>query len=73
MGCAGRAGVGGASLAPSLAASRAVSWRSGWRHLLRLPVAFGCLHIAYGLGFLSGLVRRLLRQPVAIPREAKAP
>ncbi|MCH8949812.1 MAG: hypothetical protein IIB87_05495, partial [Chloroflexi bacterium] len=67
------AAVGGAYVATSLAASLAVAWRSGWRHLLRLPVAFGCLHIAYGLGFLIGIVRRLLRQPVAMPREAKTP
>ena len=67
------AAIAGAYLAASVATSLVLSWRSGWRHLPRLPVAFGCLHIAYGLGFLIGIVRTLLRQPVAMPREAEAP
>jgi hypothetical protein len=28
--------------------------RSDWRHLPRLPVAFGALHLSYGAGFLLG-------------------
>jgi len=40
---------------------------------VRLPVAFACMHIAYGLGFLSGLLRRSVGAPVAVPREVGAP
>lgn len=65
--------VSGAYLAASLGASLVLARRHGWRHLLRLPVAFACMHIAYGLGFLSGLLRRSVGQPVAVPREAEAP
>ncbi|MCI0849756.1 MAG: glycosyltransferase family 2 protein [Chloroflexi bacterium] len=53
----------------SLAVSLAIARRRGWRHALRLPLAFVCMHMAYGLGFLSGLVRWVLRLPVAKARE----
>ena len=56
-------------LVASLAASFFVARRRGWGHLLRLPLAFACMHLAYGLGFLLGLVRRALGQPVAMPKE----
>jgi cellulose synthase/poly-beta-1,6-N-acetylglucosamine synthase-like glycosyltransferase len=65
--------VGGAYLALSLGVSIALAWRRGWRHLPRLPFAFVCMHLAYGLGFLSGLLRRSVGQPVAVPREVEAP
>jgi cellulose synthase/poly-beta-1,6-N-acetylglucosamine synthase-like glycosyltransferase len=65
--------VGGGYLASSVFASIVLSRRHGWRHLLRLPLAFACMHIAYGLGFLTGLVRRSVGAPVAVPREAGAP
>ena len=65
--------LGGAYLAASLAVSVVISRRRGWRYLYRLPLAFACMHLAYGLGFLSGLVRRSFGQPVATPREAEAP
>jgi len=65
--------VWGGYLALSLGASFALARRYGWRHLLRLPVAFACMHIAYGLGFLTGLVRRSVGQQVAVPREVGAP
>ncbi len=65
--------IAGTYLAASLAASVALASRHGWRHLLRLPFAFICMHMAYGLGFLSGLLRRSVGQPVAVPREAEAP
>lgn len=41
----------------NLAASLIVARRNGGRHLFRLPVVFGALHIGYGAGFLAGLVR----------------
>lgn len=37
-------------------ASLALAMRHGWRHLPPLPVAFACLHVSYGLGFLAGIV-----------------
>jgi glycosyltransferase involved in cell wall biosynthesis len=64
--------VGAYALA-SLTASVITARANGWRQLLRLPLAFACMHLAYGLGFLVGLLRRALRQPVATPREAEAP
>jgi cellulose synthase/poly-beta-1,6-N-acetylglucosamine synthase-like glycosyltransferase len=66
------AAVAGAYVGASVVASVYLSSRHGWRHALRLPIAFACMHLAYGLGFLSGLARRALGQPVATPREAKA-
>ena len=65
--------LAGAYVAASVGASLVVARRHGWRHLLRLPPAFAGMHLAYGLGFLSGLLRRGLGQPVAVPREAEAP
>ena len=65
--------LAGAYLTASLGASLVVARRHGWRHVLRLPLAFACMHLAYGLGFLSGLLRRAFGQPVATPREAEAP
>ena len=64
--------VGAYALA-SLTASVITARANGWRQLLRLPIAFACMHLGYGLGFLVGLLRRALRQPVATPREAEAP
>ena len=63
----------GGYLAISVGASLVLARRRGWRHLLRLPVAFACMHIAYGVGFLTGLLRRSVGAPVAVPREAEAP
>ncbi len=44
-------------LATNLAASLLVSARNGWAYLPVLPIVYLILHFAYGLGFLSGLVR----------------
>jgi len=66
------AAIGSAYLGASLGASIVLSRRHGWRRALRLPIAFACMHLAYGLGFLTGLARRALGQPVATPREAEA-
>ncbi len=43
-----------------LAAATASLWlgaRRGWGYVSVLPLAFGALHFAYGLGFLTGLLR----------------
>lgn len=45
-------------LASSLASLRIASQR-GWRYAPLLPLAFACLHTAYGLGFLGSLLRLL--------------
>jgi glycosyltransferase involved in cell wall biosynthesis len=37
-------------------ASLALARRRGRRHLPLLPVAFACLHLSYGLGFIAGLL-----------------
>jgi hypothetical protein len=50
-----------AYLAAVVAASLAVARRAGWHLLAGLPVAFGALHLAYGLGFLAGGVRFVTR------------
>ncbi len=63
----------GTYLALSLGVSAAVSRTRGWRHVARLPLAFLCMHVAYGLGFLAGMLRRASGQPVARPKEAGAP
>lgn len=40
-----------------LAVSVRIATRSGWRHILRLPLVFPILHLSYGLGFWGGLLR----------------
>ena len=49
--------VAGSYLLANLAASINIAAKKGWRNLLLLPVAFAIIHISYGLGFLSGLVK----------------
>ncbi len=51
------AAVGGAYLAANLAATLLVAARAGWQHTRWLPLVFLFLHLSYGLGFLTGLVR----------------
>jgi cellulose synthase/poly-beta-1,6-N-acetylglucosamine synthase-like glycosyltransferase len=65
--------IGGAYLITTFGASIAISRTHGWRHVLRLPLAFACMHFAYGLGFLNGMLRVALGQPVARPKEVEAP
>lgn len=50
----------GAYGAANLAFSVALAARAGWRHLPLLPPTFLVLHLAYGGGFLAGIVEFLL-------------
>lgn len=65
--------VGGAYVTASLAASTAVAARRGWRYVPLLPVAFACLHVGYGLGFLTGLAGLILGRSAARPRAVEVP
>lgn len=50
----------GVLLPYALASIGAAAWlgiRNGWRNILILPLAFATMHLAYGIGFLVGLVR----------------
>lgn len=60
--------VSGAYVAASLAASTMVAARQGWRYLPLLPLAFACLHVGYGLGFLTGLAGLIRGRSAARPR-----
>ncbi len=50
----------GSYLSLSFIVSLRIASKKGWRYLPILPVAFGCLHVAYGTGFLIGLVYLIL-------------
>ena len=41
----------------NLAASSWMAWRSGWQHVLFLPIVYAILHVSYGTGFLIGLAK----------------
>jgi len=49
--------LAGAYALASLAASLRAAGRTNRRYLPVLPLAFACLHLSYGLGFLVGLAR----------------
>jgi succinoglycan biosynthesis protein ExoA len=49
--------LAGAYALASLAASVQAAARANWRYLPVLPLAFACLHLSYGLGFLVGLAQ----------------
>jgi hypothetical protein len=48
--------VAGSYIAANLSASAVTARRAGWRLFPLLAIAFAILHLAYGLGFLKGLV-----------------
>jgi glycosyltransferase involved in cell wall biosynthesis len=48
--------VAGGYLLLSVLFSVRIARREGWRYLPVLPLAFACLHLAYGTGFLKGLL-----------------
>jgi cellulose synthase/poly-beta-1,6-N-acetylglucosamine synthase-like glycosyltransferase len=54
-----------AYVAASFAFSLRIASRRGWRYLPVLPLAFACLHTAYGIGFLQSLSRALLNRTSA--------
>ena len=49
--------VAGSYIAANITASTLTAKNNGWQHLLRLPIIFAILHLAYGSGFLVGLVK----------------
>ncbi len=58
-------------LASSLASLRIASQR-GWRYAPLLPLAFACLHTAYGLGFLGSVLRLVAGRSSAQPCRSEA-
>ena len=65
--------LAGIYIGVSVGFSLGLAWQHGWQHAFRLPIAFATMHFAYGVGFLSGLIRRTFGQQVAVPKEAEAP
>lgn len=51
-------GVVGIYAAANFGISTWIAAHHGWRHLARLPPAFAIMHLAWGLGFPWGLLRR---------------
>jgi len=49
--------VAGSYLPANLLASTITAKRSGWKYLPILPVVFGAIHFAWGMGFWDGLAR----------------
>jgi succinoglycan biosynthesis protein ExoA len=49
-------GLVGLYSASNIAASCITASRSGWKHFPLLPLVFTCYHVAYGVGFLLGLL-----------------
>jgi succinoglycan biosynthesis protein ExoA len=47
----------GSYLLANLTASTYTAAQKGWRHLPLLPIVYAILHLSYGLGFLTGLVK----------------
>ena len=44
-------------LVANLVVSMRIAARTGWRHILRVPIVFAILHLSYGLGFWAGMAR----------------
>jgi glycosyltransferase involved in cell wall biosynthesis len=69
------AGVVGLYAVANLAASLLTARQRGWRFLGYLPGLFATLHLAYGAGFITGLVkfaRRWLDSPASSNRQGRA-
>lgn len=45
-------------------ASAIVAAKNGWRYVFLLPLAFATMHLAYGTGFVAGMMRALHSQEV---------
>jgi glycosyltransferase involved in cell wall biosynthesis len=43
-------------LVANLGMSVRIASRTGWKHLLRLPIVFTTMHLSYGLGFWAGIL-----------------
>lgn len=54
----------------SFAAAVWLARRHGWGKLARLPLAFACMHLSYGCGFIIGMFRQALGQQIARPKDA---
>jgi GT2 family glycosyltransferase len=55
--------LGGSYAAANVGASViAAASRGGWRYMPLLPATFACLHVAYGSGFLAGMLELGLRE-----------
>lgn len=65
--------LAGIYLGVSVGFSLGLARQHGWQHAFRLPITFAAMHFSYGIGFLSGLLRRSFGQQVAVPKEAEAP
>jgi succinoglycan biosynthesis protein ExoA len=55
------AAIVGCYLLASLLAAASIARKEGWRFLFLLPLAFTCLHLSYGTGFLVGVARFLMQ------------
>ena len=66
------AALAGAYGAASLAASLRATGHGNRRYLPVLPVAFACLHLSYGLGFLVGLARTAAAAATLVRRRGEA-
>jgi len=51
----------------AVAASLHIAARRGWRYAPVLPLAFACLHVSYGLGFLESLMANRSQSSTDIP------
>jgi succinoglycan biosynthesis protein ExoA len=49
-------------LLASILVSFSIAAREGWHYLPLLPLAFACLHLSYGTGFLAGVLRFLVQR-----------
>ncbi len=65
------AALAGAYGLASLAASLRATGRGDRRYLPVLPVAFACLHVSYGLGFLVGLARTAAAAATPLARRSR--
>jgi succinoglycan biosynthesis protein ExoA len=51
----------------AVAASLRIASRHGWRYASVLPLAFACLHVSYGLGFIESLLAQHKSQSTPTP------
>jgi glycosyltransferase involved in cell wall biosynthesis len=56
----------------SIGAAVYLASKHGWGKVWRLPIAFACMHLSYGAGFLVGMFRRAIGQQIARPQDEEA-